>query len=42
MLVCELGHTPEELDRMDAGLIQRMLIYKGVKNVAMFGGDWRP
>jgi len=27
---------------MDAGLIERILIFKGVKAVTMYGGNWQP
>jgi len=40
--VCELGFPPQVLNEMGEGLIQRMLIYRGVKNAAEFGGNWQP
>jgi hypothetical protein len=42
MLVTEIGYPPEVLDNMSQGLVERILIYKGVKNVAENGGDWQP
>jgi len=27
---------------MDTGLIERMLIYKGIKHVTEYGGNWQP
>lgn len=42
MLITEIGFPPEVLDKMPQPLIERLLIYKGVKNVAMYGGNWQP
>jgi hypothetical protein len=42
MLICEIGLPPQVIDEWPQGLIERILIYKGVKNVAQFGGDWQP
>ena len=42
MLVIETGFTPAELDEMPQALIERMLIYKGVKNVTVNGGTYNP
>lgn len=42
ILVAETGFPPEVLDRMDQGIIDRLLIYRGVKGVAENGGDWQP
>lgn len=42
MLICEIGLPPQELDRIPQGLIDRILIYKGVKNVTEYGGNWQP
>ena len=40
MLVVETGFTPAELDAMPQALIERILIYKGVKNVTVNGGTY--
>lgn len=42
MLVCELGLPPQVIADMDEGLIQRMLIYRGVKAATEHGGNWQP
>lgn len=42
MLVCELGFTPDVLDKLPYQLIQKMMIYKGVRHVAEWGGEWQP
>jgi len=42
MLIYELGFPPQVIDDMDQGTIERILIYKGVKNAAMYGGNWQP
>lgn len=42
MLILELGFPPQVIDEWPQGLIDRLLIYKGVKNVAQFGGSWQP
>lgn len=42
MLVTELGYPPQVIDEWPQALIDRMLIYKGVKNVAIYGGNWQP
>lgn len=41
-LVVETGFTPAELDEMPQALIERILVYKGVKNVAVHGGTYNP
>jgi hypothetical protein len=42
MLVVELNVKPWELDRLPQTLIEKILIYRGVKNVATYGGTWQP
>lgn len=42
MLIIELGFPPQVIDEWPQGLIDRMLIYKGVKSVAEYGGNWQP
>jgi len=42
MLINEIGFPPQVIDEMDQGLIERLLIYRGVKNVAQYGGNWQP
>jgi len=42
LLIFELGFPPQVIDEWPQGLIELLLIYKGVKNVAQFGGDWQP
>jgi len=42
MLVIETGFPPQVIDEWPQPLIERLLIYKGVKNVARFGGEWQP
>ena len=38
MLVIETGFSPDILDEMPQGLIERMLLYKNVRNAAQYGG----
>jgi hypothetical protein len=42
MLVSELAMTPSEIYKLPRELIEKILIYKGVKNVTANGGDWQP
>ena len=42
MLVVETGFTPIQLDEIPEALIQRMLIYTGVKQVTLYGGNYNP
>ena len=42
MLVIELGFPPEVIDRMPDELINTMLIYKNVRHVAQYGGNYDP
>lgn len=42
MLIEEIGFPPQVIDEMDQGTIDRILIYKGVKAVAQYGGNWQP
>jgi len=42
MLICEIGLPPQVLDELSQVLIDQIIIYKGVKNVAEYGGDWQP
>lgn len=41
-LVSETGFPPQVIDEWPHSLIETILIYKGVKNVAEFGGNWQP
>lgn len=41
MIICELGFPPDVIDEMPQQLIEKMLVYKGVKNVTMYGGDYK-
>ena len=42
MLIIETGFPPQVIDQWPQSLIERLLVYKGVKNVAQYGGDWQP
>lgn len=42
MLIVEIGFPPQVINEWPQSLIERLIIYKGVKNVAQFGGDWQP
>jgi hypothetical protein len=42
MLITEIGLPPRDLADLPQSLIERILIYKGVKGVAENGGDWQP
>ena len=42
MLILELGFPPQVIDEWPQELIETMMIYKGVKNVAQYGGNWQP
>ena len=42
ILVVELGLTPDELDEIPESLLERICIYKGVKNVMINGGTYNP
>ena len=42
MLTEELGYPPEVFRMWPQAFIERLLIYKGVKHVATFGGEWQP
>jgi len=42
MLVTETGFPPDVLGEMPEHLLDEMVIYRGVKNVAQFGGEWQP
>lgn len=42
MRVLELGFSPETLDNMPAPLVDLMIIYKNVKDVALYGGVYEP
>ena len=41
-LITELGYPPEVYENWPEHLIEEILIYKGVKNVTINGGDWQP
>lgn len=42
MIIVETGLPPQVLDILPETLIQQILIYKNVKNVAEFGGTYNP
>jgi len=42
LIITEIGFPPQVIDEWPQGLVEKILIYKGVKNVAQFGGDWQP
>ena len=42
MLIMELGFPPEVLDKIPENTLQMMLIYKGVRDVHQFGGEYDP
>ena len=42
LIIIEIGFPPQVIDEWPQGLIEKLLIYKGVKNVVQFGGDWQP
>jgi hypothetical protein len=42
MLICELNLPPSVIDNMPDRLIEKIMIYKGVKAVTEGGGTWEP
>jgi hypothetical protein len=42
MLVSELGFPPQVIAEWPQSFIECLAIYKGVKDVALYGGDWQP
>lgn len=38
----ELGFPPEVLDRIPETTLELMMVYKNVKDVAQFGGNYDP
>lgn len=42
MLISEIGLPPQVIDEWPQALIDRILVYKGVKGVTQYGGDWQP
>jgi len=42
ILIMELGFPPEVLDRIPEPLVELMLVYKNVRDVAQFGGTYEP
>ncbi|MBA7655824.1 hypothetical protein ES703_63733 [subsurface metagenome] len=42
LIIVEIGFPPQVIDEWPQGLIEKILIYKGVKNVVQFGGNWQP
>jgi len=42
MLIVETGLPPEVLAEMPERLLGEIVIYKSVKNVAEYGGEWQP
>jgi len=42
MLVTETGFPPDVLGEMPERLLDEIVIYRGVKGVVEFGGDWQP
>jgi len=42
ILVMELGFPPDVLDSIPEPLLEKMLVYRNVKNVAQFGGSYDP
>jgi len=42
MLVTETGLSPDALGELPERLLDEIIIYRGVKNVAQFGGEWQP
>lgn len=42
MIITEIGFPPQVINEWPQPLIEKILIYKGVKAVAQFGGDWQP
>ena len=42
MLVVETGFPSQVLGEMPERLIEEIMVYKGVKNVTEYGGNWQP
>jgi hypothetical protein len=42
MITTELGIMPWDLDRLPQSFIEKALIFRGVKDVAVNGGNWQP
>ena len=42
MLVIETGFPPDVLGEMPEHLLDEMVLYRGVKNVIEYGGNWQP
>lgn len=40
ILVAETGFTPAELTDIPEPVLERLLIYRGVKNVLEYGGEY--
>jgi len=42
MLVTETGFPPDVLGEFPERLLDEIIVYRGVKGVVEFGGDWQP
>lgn len=42
MLIAELRLPPQVFDEWPQALIDKILVYKGVKGVTQYGGEWQP
>jgi hypothetical protein len=42
ILIDETGFPPQVTDEWPAELVERLVVYKGVKNAAIYGVDWQP
>jgi len=42
MIIVEIGFPPQVINEWPQSLIERLLIYKGVKQVVQDGGNWQP
>ncbi len=42
MLIIELGFPPQVINEWPQSLIDKLTIYKGVKHVVEYGGNWQP
>jgi len=42
MIIEETGFPPQVTDEWPQSLIERLIVYKGVKNVVQYGGNWQP
>jgi len=39
-ILVETGYSPEILDKMDIETIMNIILYKQIKDIAIYGGEW--